>query len=90
MKIYSIAGTPHEVKNALKLVCAYRTSLMINNPRSELEPIWNCAISLFSGWIGFHVERREPSKKFIKIYQHGRIRLIKCLREIDEEMSAEL
>src|SRR5437868_565062 len=50
--------TPVEVIWALRTLWAYRTSLMLNEPREELAEYWQLGLSEFPQWVGFRPERR--------------------------------
>jgi hypothetical protein len=81
--------TPVEVIWALRFVVAYRTSLMLNNPREELKPMWDLGLSLFPKWVGFHPERRQSTPKLLQIYRRGDVSVRKCLRDMAREMDTE-
>jgi len=52
---------------ALRILWNYRTSLILENPRSEFEEIWNSAVSLAPKWPGFLPERREPRSDLLTL-----------------------
>jgi hypothetical protein len=78
--------TPIEVIWALRMIVAYRTSLMLNKPREEFKPIWDRALSLFPRWVGFRPERRQPTAELLQIYRRGDVSLRKCLRNMEREI----
>jgi hypothetical protein len=78
--------TPIEVVWALRLIVAYRTSLMLNKPQEELKPVWDLGLSLFPNWVGFRPERRQPTPQLLRIYRRGDVSLRKCLRDLEREM----
>ena len=79
------AQTPVEAIWALRLIWAYRTSLMLNNPRTEWESLWNHAYAHFPAWVGFRPSRRAPTPKLLRIYRKGDVGLRKCLRDLERE-----
>jgi hypothetical protein len=52
---------------ALRILLNYRTSLILENPRSEFEGLWNFAVSLAPQWPGFLPERREPRSDLLAL-----------------------
>ena len=78
--------TPVEVIWALRWIVAYRTSLMLNEPREELKPMWDLGLSLFPKWVGFRPERRQATPELLQIYRRGNVSLRKCLRDMEREM----
>ena len=79
-------STAIEMVWALRPVRAYRTSLMLGEPRTELEEFWNEAQSLFPDWVGFRPQRREPFPHLLDIYRRGEVSLTKCLRDFEEQL----
>ena len=79
--------TPVEVIWALRLVVAYRTSLMLYEPREEFKPIWDFALTLFPKWVGFQPDRRIPTPHLLQIYRRGDVSLRTCLRDMEREMN---
>jgi hypothetical protein len=79
--------TPVEVIWALRILVAYRTSLMLNHPREELKPMWDLGLSLFPKWVGFRPERRQATPRLLQIYRRGDVRLRKCLKDLERETS---
>jgi hypothetical protein len=76
-------NTPTEVIWALRFLCAYRTSLMLGEPRAELATIWEHSVSLFPKWVGFLPERRASDPELLAIYRRGNLGLRKCLRDME-------
>lgn len=58
-----------------RFIFAYRTSLMLGEPRIELQPVWDEALALFPKWIGFLPERREPTPDLLEVYRRGDVSL---------------
>jgi hypothetical protein len=52
---------------ALRTLWNYRTSLILENPRTEFEETWNSAVSLAPKWPGFLPERREPRSNLLAL-----------------------
>lgn len=77
--------TPIAVIWALRTVVAYRTSLILNEPRTELKPYWESAQSLFANWVGFLPERRKPTPELLQVLRRGEVSLKKCLRDMERE-----
>jgi hypothetical protein len=75
--------TPVEVIWALRFVCAYRTSLMLGEPRTELAKFWEHALSQFPKWVGFSPERRASDPELLAIYRRGSVGLRKCIRDME-------
>ena len=73
--------TPGEVVNSLRLIIAYRTSLMLDEPRTEFSELWDEGLYLFPKWIGFRLDRRTPSPKLMEIYRRGNVSMKKCIRD---------
>src|SRR5258706_16482689 len=59
----SFRRTPTEVIWALRALWAYRTSLMLNEPREELAEFWRYGLAHFPRWVGFCPQRRKPTPK---------------------------
>jgi hypothetical protein len=74
--------TPTEVIWALRALWAYRTSLMLNEPREELAGFWQYGLARFPRWVGFRPQRRKPTPKLLEIYRRGDMSLRKCLRDL--------
>jgi len=70
---------------ALRLIVAYRTSLMLEEPRDEFQAIWDHANALFPKWIGFLPERRQPTAELLATHRRGRVGLRKCLRDLERQ-----
>lgn len=83
------SNTPVEVIWALRPIVAYRTSLMMDEPREELKPYWDLGLSLFPKWVGFRPERRQATPKLLQLYRRGDVSLRKCLRDLEQEMDKE-
>jgi hypothetical protein len=81
----NLRRTPTEVIWALRALWAYRTSLMLNEPREELVEFWEYGLAHFPRWVGFRPERREPTSKLLEIYRRGDVSLRKCLRDLERE-----
>ncbi len=79
---------PVEICWALGAVRAYRTSLMLKEPREELKHVWDLALKLYPKWVGFLPERREPTPELLKIYRRGSIEMRWCLRNLDRQQAA--
>lgn len=80
---------PAEVIWSLRFVVAYRTSLMLNEPREELKPMCDLGLLLFPKWVGFRPERREPSPELLQIFRRGDVSLRKCLRDVERQTEKE-
>jgi len=78
--------TPAVVICALRYLVAYRTSLMLNEPREELASFWDRGLSLFPQWVGFRPDRRQPTPELLRIYRRGDTSLRWCLRTLDREL----
>jgi hypothetical protein len=74
--------SPVEVIRALRLVCAYRTSITLGQPKTELAKVWEHAMSHFPKWVGFLPERRASNPELLAIYRRGSVSLRKCLRDM--------
>jgi hypothetical protein len=81
--------TPTEVVWALRVIFAYRTSLMLNQPRAGFKPVWDQGLALFPKRIGFLPERRQPTPNLLAIYRRGDVSLRKCLRDMERELDGE-
>lgn len=79
------AQTPGEVIGALRFIWGYRTSLMLDEPREELEELWRFGMSAFPRWVGFRPTRRTATPKLLRIYREGDVGLRKCLRDLERE-----
>jgi hypothetical protein len=73
--------TPTETIWALRALWAYRTSLMLGNPREELAAYWRFGLSRFPRWVGFRPARRRATARLLEIYRRGDVSLRKCLRD---------
>jgi hypothetical protein len=76
---------PTEVIWALRALWAYRTSLMLGEPREELAEFWEYGLAHFPRWVGFLPERRTPTAKLLEIHRRGDVSLRKCLRDLECE-----
>ena len=82
-------NTPIELIWALRFIAAYRTSLMLDQPRTELRPLWDHALARFPEWVGFRPERRKPTPFLLEIYRRGKVKTRKCIRDLERETDAE-
>lgn len=73
--------TPTRLIWALRPVWAYRTSLMLGEPREELAQCWQFGLERFPNWVGFLPERREPRAELLEIYRKGKVKMLEALRE---------
>ena len=46
---------------------AYRTSVILGQPRNELESIWNALRRFAPNWPGFRAERCSPSPELVEL-----------------------
>lgn len=81
--------TPIKLIWALRFIFAYRTSLMLNEPRGEFESMWNLGVSLFPNWIGFRPDRRHATRELMVIYQRGKGGLDEFIEETDRLIEEE-
>ena|ERR1700722_13233046 len=81
--------TPVEVKWALRTLWAFRTSLMLKQPREELREFWEFGLRKFPQWLGFRPDRRRVTARLLSIYRRGDTSFRKCLRDLEREMPAE-
>jgi hypothetical protein len=77
---------PFEVISALRCLFAYRTSVMLEQPREDLREMWDLGLSLFPNWVGFRPERSEATPELLKIYREGNVRMRKCLRDLERQL----
>jgi hypothetical protein len=63
--------TPVKVVWSLRFLWAYRTSVMLNEPREELAEYWRFGLSKFPEWVGFRPERRLATPRLLRIYREG-------------------
>lgn len=80
---------PSSFIGALRFVFGYRTSLMLGEPRRQLQPAWDLALTLFPKWIGFRRERREANPQLLEVYRRGDVSLRWCLRKAERESERE-
>jgi len=80
---------PFEVVGAMRCVFAYRTSLMLEKPREEFRPVWELGLEMFPKWIGFRLDRRQPTQELLQIYRRGDVSLRKCLRDLERQSDKE-
>lgn len=78
-------STPREVKNSLRIIFAYRTSLLLGEPRDEFKPYWDQSLELFPRWVGFRPERRTATPRLLETYRRGNVSLKKCLKDMERE-----
>lgn len=76
---------PIEVFWALRFIWAYRTSLMLGKPRDELRNLWEQAESVIPQWVGFRMERRQPTPELLAIYRRGEVSLKMYLRDMERK-----
>lgn len=79
------SNTPTDAIQALRFLFAYRTSVMVGNPREELKRMWDESQLLFPDWIGFRSERRTATPRLLKILQHGEDDLKASLRNLEDD-----
>ncbi len=77
------------IGGGLRFIFAYRTSLMLGEPREEIKSVWEHGLKLFPAWVGFRPERRQATPKLLEIYRRGEISLRKCLRDLDHDVEEE-
>jgi len=81
-----------DVTDLLRCLWAYRTSLMLGKPHEDdaaLAEVWRMALQACPHWVGFRPNRRTPTPKLLRIYREGRVRMRKCLRDMERETAAE-
>ena len=76
---------PPGLVGVLRILWAYRTSLMLNEPRDELAEYWRFGLVKFPHWVGFRPGRRTATPRLLRIYRVGDVSLRKCLRDMDRE-----
>lgn len=81
--------TPTEVIWALRAIWAYRTSLMLDDPREELKPYWDLGLEQFPRWVGFRPRRRKATPRLLSIHRRGDVSLRWCLRDLDSQAKAD-
>ena len=64
-------STPTEVIWALRGLWAYRTSLMLDQPREGLAEYWRFGLEHFPNWVGFHPKRRIATPALLRICRDG-------------------
>jgi hypothetical protein len=69
-----VRRTATDVIWALRFLWAYRTSLMLNQPRAELAEYWQFGLAHFPRWVGFRPGRRQPTPRLLAIYHRGEAR----------------
>jgi hypothetical protein len=72
--------TPTKLFDALRMLWAYRISLILGDPKDSYRPLWEHAESLAPNWIGFRPERRTPTLQLLKVYYRGARRFRACIR----------
>jgi hypothetical protein len=78
--------TPVEVVWALRSLWAYRTSLMLDEPREELVEYWRFGLQHFPDWVGFRPNRRRPTKRLLRIYRRVDVETRKCVRNLEKAL----
>lgn len=61
-------GISEAGEDALRFILRYRTSLMLSNPQSEFEALWNAARIAFPEWAGFSSERCGRSEHLKSVF----------------------
>jgi hypothetical protein len=77
---------PWEVIGALRMLFAYRTSVMLGQPKEDLKGMWDLGSLLFPNWVGFRPERREAIPELLNIWREGTVRSRKCLRDLERKL----
>jgi hypothetical protein len=75
--------TPTRVVWALRPIWAYRTSLMLGEPRAELAEAWRFGREHFPNWVGFLSERREAREEWLEIYRKGEAEMREALHKAE-------
>jgi hypothetical protein len=76
--------TPTEVIWALRGLWAYRTSVMLNQPREELAAYWQFGLAHFSNWVGFHPSRRIATARLLRICRDGEVQTDKLVDDLQQ------
>jgi hypothetical protein len=66
---------------------AFRSSLILNSPRTEFEPIWHALRKLAPNWPGFRADRCIPSAELVEILNKQKAKSARCLNRTDRAMS---
>ena len=74
--------TPTEVIWALRHLWAYRTSLMLGQPREELAEYWRFGLEHFPKWVGFHPKRCIATRALLRIHRDGEVRTAQLIEQI--------
>jgi len=62
---------------------AFRSSLILNSPRTEFEPIWQAVKKIAPKWPGFRPERCTPSAELVEILNKQKGKSARGLDRID-------
>lgn len=76
--------TATEVIWALRPLWAYRTSLMLDKPRDELEEYWQFGLEHFPKWVGFHPKRRKATRGRLGIIWEGQAQTEKFIEDLEK------
>jgi len=66
---------------------AYRSSVVLGQPRMEFEPIWSALKRVAPNWPGFRPERCTPSPELVEILSTERKRSSRTLDHLDAAVS---
>jgi hypothetical protein len=61
------ADLPFSELGWFRAALAYRSSVILGQPRTELEPIWGALRRVASKWPGFRAERCAPSPELVEL-----------------------
>jgi len=62
---------------------AYRSSILLGEPRTEFEDIWNALKRIAPDWPGFRLERRTPSDELVAYLNEQRKGLKRSLKRLE-------
>lgn len=68
---------------------AYRTSLILGQPRTELESIWNALRKFSPNWPGFRPERCTSSRELLELVNQEKKSMMRLLKRVDAAASGE-
>jgi hypothetical protein len=64
-----LKGATVEEIGCLRILWRYRTSLILQNPDSHCEALWNQARRDYPEWIGFDSARCTPDEELVALYE---------------------
>ena len=81
------ADLPFDELGWFRAILAYRTSVLLGEPRKEFEAIWNAVKEFAPNWPGFRSERCTPSSELMEFLMKSSKKTMRAIDRMDASLS---